>query len=240
MTGLHARILRPELMDDPSLPADQLNAALRGLDRLNTLSLADVWIWRAIRTRALSRADRGGSLKMLDVATGSGNVAIGVARRATRAGVQVTLTLCDVRAEMLAVATANAKAAGLPIETFLFDAHHDALPAGFDIAMNSLFCHHLPEEAVVRVLGEMGRSASLVVISDLARSRLNLGLAFAASCLGSRSHVVHEDAVLSVRAAFTPAELRSLAQRAGLTDIRLHAGGPARFILTAAGAPDGR
>lgn len=232
MNGVHARSLRPELMDDPSLPPAQLFAAVRGLDRLNAISLADLWIWRAIRTRVKP----GASLRLLDVATGSGNVALGVVRRARRAGVSVHLGVCDVREEMLSIAAANARKAGVQIEAFSFDARRDGLPGGFDIAINSLFCHHLPEEDVARLLREMGRAARLVVISDLSRSRLNLALAFAASRLGSRSHVVHEDAVLSVRAAFTPKELQQLAVSAGLSDIRLHAGGPARFILTAAGA----
>jgi len=59
------------------------------------------------------------------------------------------------------------------------------------------------------------------VVDDLIRSRLGYALAWSGTRLLSRSWVVHTDGPLSVRAAFTPAELRRLAAEAGLTTAEL-------------------
>lgn len=227
---LSRRQLEPELMDDPSLPEADLRAALSGLSRLNTISRAASSLWRHIRPLA---ATSPRPLRVLDIAVGSGDVLVGVAQRAQRAGIPLDLTACDIREEMLAASQARAAAAGFTLRTFRFDAMSDRLPTGFDVATTSLFCHHLPDEVVVSLFRSMAIAAPRLVVSDLCRSTFNLAQVWLGSRLLTRSRIVHVDSILSIRAAFTREEMGSLASRAGLRNIRAYTSHPARMILVA-------
>ncbi|MHC4247390.1 MAG: hypothetical protein ACYSUU_11370, partial [Planctomycetota bacterium] len=82
--SLHRRILVPELMDDPNLGAAAHDRALKGLARLNRLASADLILWRRLRPHLETLPD-GRSINILDVATGSGDLPIRLARRVRRA-----------------------------------------------------------------------------------------------------------------------------------------------------------
>jgi 2-polyprenyl-3-methyl-5-hydroxy-6-metoxy-1,4-benzoquinol methylase len=230
--SLRSRVLVPELMDDPALPAAELDAALRGLRRLNVASRATSSLWNVLRPIAAASPH---PLRLVDVAAGSGDVLIGLGRRARRAGLPLELHACDLRPEMLTQIQARAKAAGLDVTSFQFDAFADELPGGFDVAMTSLFCHHLPDQAVISLLGKMARAARHVVVSDLQRTPASLALVWLGSRTLTRSRVVHVDSLLSVRASFAIEEFHEMAKKAGLSDIHFHRCGPARFIMEAKG-----
>lgn len=224
---------QPELMDDPALDPAEHRRALAALARINSLSNIRPHLWRTIRSLV------GGGprdLSILDVATGSGDVAVGVARCAGSDAVRVALTLCDISAVALKKAAQRAALAQLACEPVQADVVRSGLPLAsesVDVAMSSLFLHHLEDGQIVRVLSEMKRVARLgVVISDLRRCRRGLAAAWTVSRAITRSRIVHVDAVRSVQGALTIEELSSLAQRAGLEGARVHASWPFRMMLT--------
>jgi hypothetical protein len=71
-----------------------------------------------------------------------------------------------------------------------------------------------------------------VLVNDLSRSRTGLFLALVGTRLLSTSDVVRVDGPLSVKAAFTPAEARALAERAGLRGAKVMRRWPCRWLLT--------
>jgi hypothetical protein len=81
------------------------------------------------------------------------------------------------------------------------------------------------------VRGMAGAARCGVVISDLVRSRIGLGLAVVGTALLSTSRVARVDGPLSVRAARTPAEYRALCGRAGLEDATIQRIWPERVLL---------
>jgi 2-polyprenyl-3-methyl-5-hydroxy-6-metoxy-1,4-benzoquinol methylase len=94
-------------------------------------------------------------------------------------------------------------------------------PGSVDVALCSLMLHHLPEQAVVDLLRRLAGLVRLgFVVSDFRRE----WLAWAAVWLATRAilgnRMTRHDGPLSVRRAYTPAELARLAARAGLPDIR--------------------
>jgi len=100
------------------------------------------------------------------------------------------------------------------VEFFVHDVLRDPFPTGFDAVVSSLFLHHLADEDVCRLLGSFAGSVGrLVLASDLVRGLSGLDLAHVAGRLLTTSPVVHIDGPRSVEAAFTPAELRGLAER---------------------------
>jgi len=229
-----ARTRQPELMDDPALDAAAHRHALNGLARLNSASFAAESIWRELRRR-VPTADR---ISLLDVATGSGDIPLALRRLARRDGVELELTLCDVSRGALDQASARAKSMGVTIRTVEIDALADDLPTGFEAATCSLFLHHLDADDVCTLLAKLARSADHVVISDLCRSRRGIALAAVASRAMTRSRVVHTDAVLSARAAWTPGEMLRHAERAGIVGVvgvvgvRTRRVFPCRFMLS--------
>jgi hypothetical protein len=72
----------------------------------------------------------------------------------------------------------------------------------------------------------------LVLVNDLNRSLTGLVLAHVATRLLTLSSVVHADGPRSVRAAFTPNEVRALAERAGLSGAVVARRWPCRWLLT--------
>ncbi len=227
--GVHGR---PELKADPGLAPEEHALALRGLARLNRASGAGGALWRAVRRWAARGAGEGAALRVLDVASGGGDVLIAAARCAAQAGAHVEWAGCDRSPTAVSHARRAAERAGAAIEFFEADAL-GALPAGeWDVLTSSLFLHHLDEARAVRLLRAMREAARRgVAVSDLRRSRAGVALAWGASRALTRSRVVHADAVTSARQAYTMDEARGLAERAGLAGTIVTARWPLRLLL---------
>ena len=229
-SALRHRDRRPELMDDPALDPTAHRHALAGLARLNRVSGSAAAVWPALRR--LAATSPGQPLKLLDVATGSGDVLLALKRQATRAGVALDAAGCDLSPVAVAAATEAARRADLPAHFFTADVLGGPLPTGYDAVVCSLFLHHLDRDDAVGLLARMRAAGPrLIVVNDLARSPFNYAVVWLASRLLSRSPVVHVDGPLSVRAAFTPAELRALAADAGLTGATVTPHFPGRMVL---------
>lgn len=227
---ISVRRLQPELMDDPALDAGEHARALAGLRLVNVASRTAHTLWRHIRT--IAGAPGHPPLRVLDLATGSGDVPLALARLVRRDGVPLTIDGCDASDRAVRIASARAGAEPGESRFFRLDAIRDTLPGDYDVVMCSLFMHHLGEDEVVEVLYKMRSAARrMVLVSDLRRSRLGLAMAFAASRLFSRSRIVRTDAILSVRAAFTTREFAAMAHEAGLDGATIKCVWPQRFLL---------
>lgn len=224
---MRQRDLQPELMDDPALPADEHRRALAGLARLNAWSDSVGVLWPAVQKLA---GELGRPVKVLDVATGSGDVPLGLWKRA---GAKLELSACDISGVALDAAETRSRAAGASVNYFRADALAEPLPTGFDIVVCSLFLHHLSDDDAVTLLARLAAATErLVLVNDLSRSRWNLGLVWIATRLLTRSRVVRVDGPLSVRAAFTRSEAAALAMRAGLAGATVTGRFPCRWLLT--------
>lgn len=214
-----------ERMDDPALDPAEHRRALAGLARLNRVSDSAGVLWPALR--ALARG--GAPVRVLDVATGSGDVPRALAARAARAGLtNLSFTGCDL--SPTAVEAAARAAPGLTF--FAHDAVRDPLPPGYDAVTCSLFLHHLSAAEAETVLGRMAAAANrLVLVNDLDRSRFSYLAVWAACHLLTRSPVVRCDGPASVRSAFTAEEAVALAGRAGLAGATARRRFPCRFLL---------
>ena len=219
-------------MDDPSLPEADHDAALDGLARLNAWSFADRTFRAPILTLNARRTDPSRPLAILDLATGSGDLVGRLGRWLRTRGVEVEWHAVDISEHALARCRDRSRACGLEVRTHHLDAIRDPLPP-VDIALCSLFLHHLEPDEVTTVLRRLATSARLGgIVSDLRRSSTGLILASVAGRLATRSPVVHFDAPTSVRAAFTTPELAELAADAGLPSSTVQRVFPQRQRLT--------
>jgi SAM-dependent methyltransferase len=233
LAGLVHRHRRPELMDQPGLDASEHARALRGLGRINRVSRSDGILWPAIARLAKEGGDRRGPTRVLDLATGGGDVPIALARRAVRAGLDIRIDGCDLSAVAVRFARRQAIQHRAAVGFFPLNALHDPIPPGYDVLTCSLFFHHLNDRDALALLSRMaGAARRLVLINDLVRSGVGYGLAWIGCRLLSGSPVVHHDGPASVAAAFTAAEARELARRAGLEGASLTRHWPWRFLLS--------
>ena len=181
--------------------------------------------------RALAR-EVGRPLRVLDVATGGGDVPLGLRARAKRAGLTLELGACDISPVAIAAARERAAAVGATVDHFVADALAEPLPTGYDLVTCSLFLHHLSENDAAKLLARLAAAAGrLVLVNDLARGRWNTGMVWLGTRLVTRSPVVHADGPASVRAAFTRSEAAALAERAGLVGTTVSARFPCRWLL---------
>jgi 2-polyprenyl-3-methyl-5-hydroxy-6-metoxy-1,4-benzoquinol methylase len=224
------RRLEPELMDDPALETREHLRALRGLRLVNRVSRTAHVLWGPIR--ALAGVPGHPPVRVLDIATGSGDVPLALARLARKQGIRLTVDGCDQSERALDLARARAGESGAESRFFRMDAIREALPGDYDVLMCSLFMHHLSEQDGIELLYRMRAAARrMVLVSDLRRSTAGLALAWVASRVFSRSRVMRTDAILSVRAAYTIDEFRGLAHEAGLDGAAIRAVWPQRFLL---------
>lgn len=231
MSYLAVRDRQPELMDDPDLDAASHHQALAGLRRVHAISGTAGTLWKSIRR--LASEDSSSPLRVLDVACGGGDLTVALAKRAQRAGLRIQFSGCDVSQTALDYACAAAEARQTEVDFFHANVLADPLPKDFDVVCCSLFLHHLDEEDGVRLLKAMKRAAGrAVLISDLNRSVAGYVLTWCGLRLLTRSKICHVDGPLSVRAAFTPDEAKSLARRAELAGVVVTRHWPQRYLLT--------
>ncbi len=234
-----------ELMDDPSLAtADHLHA-LSALARINAFSGTAGQLAAAIqRLTADARP-----LEVVDIACGGGDVTMALARRLARLRLKgghaspkpaLRITGIDVSQRAVDHATARAPTVdGAEVAFAVRDVVADGCPA-CDVAVTSLFLHHLDDPDAVRVLEALAAAARIgVVVSDLLRSRAGLVLAMVGTTVLSSSRVARVDGPLSVRAARTLSEYRDLFDRAGLHGAVIRRAWPERAVITWRREPPG-
>lgn len=230
MVDVSRRNRQPEIMDQPGLDRQQHFHALQGLERLNRWSGSVRVLWPPIRD--LAREHPSEPLRILDIATGGGDLPISLWKKARKAGIEVKIDGCDLSNNALDYARQRAAHVQAPIRFFQLDAISGPIPPGYDALISSLFFHHLEEEQVTNLLRRMKDAAGrMVLINDLIRNRACYALAYLGTRLLTTSPMVHVDGPLSIQAAFTMEEIRTLAKRAGLEEVSIVRRLPCRFLL---------
>ncbi len=218
-----AQSTEPEWMDTPGHARALVEENLDDLQRVNRW-LGGAWLTidalQALLRQEPVAPDREPWL-LLDVATGGADIPRAAVDWARRHGHPIVVVATDISADFVAVARDRSRA--YP-ELLLAIADARRLPFrsfAFDVTTCSLALHHLSWDDAQAMLGELGRCARrAVVVNDIVRSWLGYVGAVLAVHLGSRNPLTRHDGPLSVRRAFTRAEMMALARRAGLCPTR--------------------
>lgn len=228
---LAVRVREPEIMDRADLDPNEHRAALRGLARLNRAAGSARCFLDPLRS--LAREFPGRPLRVLDVACGGGDNLLALERAARHENLALELFGCDRSEVAVEHATACARERGSRVAFAVADALSDSRPPfPVDVVLNSLFVHHLdPDEVVTFLCNARAWAGRAAIVVDLLRTRLGYALACVASRLLTTSRVVRFDALVSVRAAYSLAEARALAARAGAPDAVIEKVWPERFRM---------
>lgn len=192
---------------------------------------------RAVLRRLAALLPPRGPVELLDVGTGAGELPRAIVEWARRRRRPVRIAATDLHPQTLEIA--RTRLAPYPeIRVERADALALPYPDGrFDIALLTLTLHHFEGDDALRALRELARvSRRALLVDDLERCWPNyLGARMLARTLWRRNPITRHDGPISVLRAFTPAELRNLARRAGLRRPRVERHFFFRLMLVAEG-----
>jgi 2-polyprenyl-3-methyl-5-hydroxy-6-metoxy-1,4-benzoquinol methylase len=200
----------PELMDRPQPVSAELEIDLRNLRRLNRYFGSYALVRRFLQEWLEPHT----KMRFLDLATGSGDIPRLIVDEARKIGAEVRIDAIDQQASTLEIA--RRLSAGYPeIDYHCTDAFEWSAAEPYDVVLCSLALHHFSENEAVRLLQHCHElTGRFVLITDLRRSWLNLIGIYLLS-FAFREEMTRHDARASARRAFSLAEFRLLAQRAG-------------------------
>ena len=199
-----------ELLDDPRSDPTAVGKELRDIARLNAWFGGTRAVVQALEPYFRRARDRRWTL--LDVGTGSGDIARAAVAAARRHGVELT----PVGIDLSRTAACLARAGGLAMMV----ADGSWLPLGarsVDVIVASQVLHHVPRAVAVRWIATFDRVARrAVVLADGRRSRAAMAGVWAASLGMAMSSVTRHDAVVSLQRGYTTREFDAMLQEAGV------------------------
>ena len=201
----------PELMDLPQPVSRELEDDLSSLEWLNRRFGAHRFLGRFLDAQFARRR----RLRILDLATGAGDLPRVAAEWGRRRGVAVGVDALDLQPSTLEVARARASA----YPEIAFHRHDVREPwrgGGYDLVISFLALHHFSEDDARRVLTAMARHAAAArLVVDLERSRAAAIGVHLLTQFVLTAPMTRHDARVSVRRAFSLPELAGLARESG-------------------------
>jgi 2-polyprenyl-3-methyl-5-hydroxy-6-metoxy-1,4-benzoquinol methylase len=203
-----------EMMDRPQPVSAELERDLERIRQLNR------WFgsYRLVRNFARRWMKPGDKMRLVDLATGSGDIPRLVVDFARKIGVRIEIDAIDRQSATLEIA--RKLSADYP-EISYYEANIlEWNPAKeYDIALCTLTLHHFSDDDAVRLLrGCRKMSRRFVLVSDLRRGFFLRAGIYLLTALIFREPMTRFDARLSAERAFSFTEVANLAQKAGWQD----------------------
>jgi ubiquinone/menaquinone biosynthesis C-methylase UbiE len=203
-----------ELMDRPQPVSAELESDLENIRELNrwfgSYALISMFLSRWIKP--------GARLRIVDLATGSGDIPRLVAEYGRKVGSELRIDALDRQSATLEIA--KKLSARYPEIAFVEgNVLEWKTTEPYDLVLCTMALHHFSEDDAIRVLRrcrELSRKAGLV--SDLCRSVFaKMGVSLLTATM-FREPMTKHDARLSIARAFSFSEMHQLAERAGWTN----------------------
>ncbi len=179
-----------ELLEDPSLPEEVVASAYRDLARTQRFLRNTAAIFRLLKN------DPVPIRRILDIGCGQGAL---LEQIREKLGVEVIGF--DLR-----------PAPCPPVPILIGNAAVDPLPAA-DVAISVCLLHHLAEADVIELIRNVSKSCRRLILLDLVRHWIPLAL-FRVFLAPFLHRINAADGITSIKRAFTPRELRRIADEA--------------------------
>jgi ubiquinone/menaquinone biosynthesis C-methylase UbiE len=204
-------ISNPELMDRPQPVSSELECDLANLRSLNRRFGSH----RLVRYFLRRWLKPNSSARVLDLATGSGDIPRLIARYARANNVSVKIDAIDQQGSTIEIAR-TLSAAYPEIRLAAADLFQWDPAEPYDVVLCSLALHHFSEDDAVRVLEKCARlSRGGVLVADLRRARWLSVAVKIVTAIFYREKMTKIDAQLSAARAFSFGEMSALAEQAG-------------------------
>jgi SAM-dependent methyltransferase len=205
----------PEKLDEPSLPFEEAERSLRDLGRVNRLLLGALPLKRTLLPR-LGRWSE--PRRVLDLGTGTGEIAAELARSAAKRGSPLKVVGLDLKLRHLVIG----RSSGSDQHRVVGDA--TALPfrdGAFEWSFSTLFFHHFEAEPNRQVLAEMRRvSRTGAAVVDLRPSRLATRFLLVFLRLIGASGITRHDGRVSFENSWSVADVARLTQGKPVRELR--------------------
>lgn len=207
----------PELLDNAGTASEHdLDTTLRDIRRANIFGLG-TWVVQYHLERLLEGVPREQPLRILDLATGSGDIPEELCRWARRQGRPISFVLTDISPEILMVARQRIIKAGFGdrVSFGVCDATNPPYAdKEFDITLCSLALHHLNLAQAQSAIAQMHRLSRLgFIVNDVYRAQGAWLMAWLLTHVTTSNKLTRHDGPASVLRAFTPREVRRMALR---------------------------
>jgi SAM-dependent methyltransferase len=201
----------PELMDRPQPVSPELERDLENLRKLNRYFGS----YRLLRCFLKAWLVPGRSYRILDLATGYGDIPRMIVDWARARQISVKIEAVDFQPATLELAQKRSEAYP-EIQFIRADARTFTDQLTYDLVLCTLALHHFSEEDAVKILRRACElSHDKVLISDLERNLLTKACVHTITATLFRDRMTKHDGRLSAQRAFSFAEFDELAQRAG-------------------------
>lgn len=200
-----------EMMDRPQPVSPELERDLQRLRQLNR------WFgsYRLVSDFMRRWIKPGAQMRVVDLATGSGDIPRLIVDYARNIGAHVEIDAVDRQLATLQIAR-NLSAKYPEISFYEANILKWDCVQHYDVALCSLVLHHFSDEDAVTVLRRCRElSQKFVLVSDLRRGFLLRGGVHLLTALIFREPMTRHDARLSAERAVSFSEMRDLAVRAG-------------------------
>jgi 2-polyprenyl-3-methyl-5-hydroxy-6-metoxy-1,4-benzoquinol methylase len=200
----------PELMDRPQPVSTELESDLHNLRRLNRFFGSYALVRRFLRKWIRP----GVTLRVLDLATGSGDIPRLIADHARKIGATAQIDAVDQQAATVEIAQRLShdypEIAFRQADVFEWGERNT-----YDVVLCSLALHHFTEEDAVRLLRHCRElTRRFVLVSDLRRGLFTTIGVYLLTAILFRDPMTRYDGRASAARAFSFRELHGLAQRA--------------------------
>jgi len=216
---LPARSDSPELLDIGVGSDEDVQANFADMWRINRYLGGVQALTQHLYPRLLAHA---GTTTLVDIGTGAGDIGAVISGWAGRRGLHLKVWGLDLSARNLRL---TRSLSGAAFDTRLqADALHLPFKAGsVDYYISSLFLHHLSPDNLKKLLATTFQAANKgIIMSDLTRGWLPQIAFKLGQPIFARSFLTRHDGLVSIRRAYTPDELLTLAQEAGLPNAHIY------------------
>ena len=206
----------PEIMDRPGNDPRLLAGDLKNLRTINRCFGGLRAVQGSIRP-LIDDTDLDSTIEILDLATGSADYPVYLAKWMRRLGRKVRIQAVDKNSFM--VETARERTSAFPeIAVSEMDVLRPTYPdRSFDIVLCSSVLHHFSQRDAVRLLSEMNRLSRIgFIVNDLRRSRLGAWAVWLYGHLSTTNPITRHDAYVSILRAFTEGEITAMSREAGV------------------------
>ncbi len=219
-----------ELMDlavlENGKPSAELERDLANLRWLNRHFGAYSILYRFLKRWFLNRPRKEPPLRVLDLATGEGDLPRQLVLWCRKRGIPVTIDAIDSNEATLSVARKRSR--DFPEITFHQGDIRNWGSGSWELVLCSLALHHFSDKDAILVMINARRlSSHHLLIADLERNLLGAFGIWLLTALLLREPMTKHDARMSIRRAFSFHEFHSLATQAGWKQFR-----HARFPVT--------
>lgn len=209
MPDFSARSSEKEILDDPSVPFEEIRQNMQELNTINTLLGGHAITIKGFKKLLGARKE----ITICEIGCGGGDNLFVIKEWCKKTGIQAKLTGIDMNAH--AIEFARRQYGHLGIE-FVCSDYRDGNVYP-DILFSSLFCHHFSNDELILMLRWMQQHCKAgFFINDLHRHPLAWCSIRVLTKAFSRSYLVKNDAPLSVLRGFKKREWQQLLKKAGM------------------------